>query len=150
MSASSCEAKPYHTGRIARTLRAAHRELLTGMGVNIHRELRAMFDASMWTRAWFLDGELMAIGGVTGTALSTEGVIWLALSEAATHHPLRLAREVKRQFAVPFLSKHRLLALVMKDDAAALRFAYFLGFKLETAEIVNGAEALVMICERSS
>lgn len=142
------EAKRYHVGRMARRLRHGHRIVMQAIGADIHRELAQTFDASMFARAWLLDGELLALGGVTGTALSSDGMIWLAASEAALAHRTGLARMVLRQLALVLQTKRRVTALILKSDATSLSFAYFLGFRVEKTETVNGAEALVMICER--
>lgn len=148
MIAEAIDARPYHIGQLSRSLRTEHRSLLAGMQVNIHREMRSAFDASTWAKAWFVDGQLQAVGGVTGTLGSSEATVWLAVSQDAMQHPLPLCRAVQQHLNQMLATRLRLRTLVMKRDRPSVRFAYFLGFRVEKAETVNGAEALTMICER--
>lgn len=149
MKSELIEAKPYHCGRISRVLRKGHRNILVEMGVDVHREMREMFDASMYRKAWFLDGKLMAIGGVTGTAASAEGMIWLAISEDALNHRHTLARVVLRLLTEIMMTKRSLGTVVLTADKDAIKLAYFLGFRAQERTSINDAKALIMICERS-
>lgn len=149
MKSELVSGEPFHAGQIARTLRLEHRELLLAMGVNLHRDLRQTFDASAYRRSWFVDGKLMAIGGVTGPISASEGMIWLAVNEAAMAHRLRLARLVLKLLEELSVTKRRLLTTVLLKDEAAIRFAYFLGFRSSERTSINGADVLIMIYDRS-
>lgn len=149
MKSELIEAKEFHTGRITRSLRVVHRDLLLRMHVDVHRDLRETFDQSMWSKAWLLDDRLMAIGGVTGSVMSTEGMVWLALSEDALPHSYRIAREAMRQLDRIMLVRRKLSTLVLKEDRPAIRFAHFMGFQDGRPATINGAKALVMTYGRS-
>lgn len=125
------EAKPWYCGAIIRRLRSEHKAAVAWLGLNSHREIRDKFDASSFTRAYFIDGHLSGLGGVMGSALSTSGFVWLALTEEAAVHPYAVAREAKRQMAEIMQTKHVLRTTLIPEDRSALRFALRIGFEIE-------------------
>lgn len=129
MQTQIVEAKPYHLGRILRRLRDEHRAGLIATGVNAHRELRDMFAASSFRYAWLVDGQLAAVGGVTGSMLSSAGQVWLAVAEDATRFPLAMVKEARRQLARILASKTELTTTILCGDKTSRRFAAFLGFR---------------------
>ena len=68
------EAKAWHCGAMSRLLRQEHAEAIALIGLNSHRELRAVFDESIFRRAWLINGRLAALGGVIGPAASAYGM----------------------------------------------------------------------------
>ena len=122
------EARPYHCGAMARALRLEHRKAVAVTGYNAHYELAARFRDSAFRRAWMIDGQLAALGGVTGSMIDPAGQVWLALSHRALRYPVHLVREARRQLAEIMTMKHEIATLALGSDDAALRFALFLGF----------------------
>lgn len=122
------EAKPYHCGQLARRLREDHRRGLMSFGVNPHRELRDIFDASGWRKAWLIDGRLAALAGVTGSVLESTGYIWLAITEEVRQYPRQFIRTVREQLDEIMATRRELITTVILDDAASCRFAAFMGF----------------------
>lgn len=122
------EAKAYHCGQMARILRDEHKKALSILEVNTHKELRACFDESTFRKAWLIDGRLAAVGGVTGPALSSDGTVWLAMSQEAHKHPREILRESRRQLREISLVKNSLLTLILLRDETSFRFATHLGF----------------------
>jgi hypothetical protein len=98
------------------------------IGLNSHRELRAMFDDSTFRKAWLIDGHLAAVGGVTGPALSSYGIVWLAFTNAATKYPMAMIKEARRQIQLIMQIKRVLVSSILEGDDASERFAIFLGF----------------------
>jgi hypothetical protein len=125
------EAKVWHCGAIIRRLRSEHKAAVAWLGLNSHREIRDKFDASSFSRAWWVDGKLSGLGGIMGSALSTSGFVWLALTEEAAAHPYAVAREATRQMAEIMQAKHVLRTTLIPEDRTALRFATRLGFEIE-------------------
>lgn len=123
------EAKPYHCGRIVRMLRREHQNAMTIIGQKAHHELRTCFDHSAFRRAWLIDGQLAAVGGVVGTSLSSAGYIWLALTQEATKYPVAVFKEAKTQLREILQVKRKLVTTTYCDDATATRFAERLGFE---------------------
>jgi hypothetical protein len=122
------EAKAWHVGRMTRLLRAEHRDAVVAIGVNAHRELRDRFDESFFRRAWLADGHLLGLGGVTGSPLASEGMVWLALAGAAARYPVAMLREARRQIDGLMATKRSLMTVILPEDAASFRFARHLGF----------------------
>lgn len=144
------EGRPYHCGQMARTLRHEHRDLLLKMHVPVHRDLTSAYSDSSWSRAFFLEGELMAFGGVTGPALASEGALWLALSQNGITHWQHIARQCLRQIEDVMEIKSHLATIVLKEDMPAIRFAYFIGFGSAEPMEINGAKALKMSLTRKT
>jgi hypothetical protein len=139
------EAKPWHCGPLSRRLRREHRDLLVSMKVRIHAEMRAVFDSSLSCRkTLFVDGKMAAMGGITGTALSAEGEIWLAVSEDAVAHAVMIARIFKRELDLAMQTRRRLVTIVFKDDRKGMMLAYFLGFRVKESTRVSDRDAVIM------
>lgn len=123
-------AQPWHCGQMCRLLRHGHVRavMALGGGMDVHRELRGLFDQSSYRRAWLIDGELAALGGVAGSLISPYGFIWLTLTERATKYPKAIVREAWRQLDEIMRVKTELATTVLGEDEAAMRLAVFLGF----------------------
>lgn len=132
-------AKPWHCGAMVRRLRLEHRKAVAQLGLNSHRELFERYGASSYRRALLIDGHLEALGGVTGSALSGEGYVWLALSAKAARYPLALVREARRHLDLAMQTRSVLVTTVLDGDVAAQRFAIFLGFVLAHDEAAQPA-----------
>ena len=122
------EPKVWHVGQMIRRLRREHLRAIAVLGVSGHHELRDRFDESMYCRAWLIDGRLAALGGVTGSALSFDGMVWLALSHEAARYPLATVREARRQLDFLVRTRARLYTTILDADETAKRFAAFVGF----------------------
>jgi|HubBroStandDraft_4_1064222.scaffolds.fasta_scaffold02149_4 hypothetical protein len=121
-------AKPWHCGQMARLLRSEHAQAIAMIGMDSHRELKKIFDVSLFRRVWLIDGALAGLGGVTGSTMSSEGFIWLALSNKARKYPVAVVKEARRQLAEIMEVKRELATTVLNGDTAAKRMAIFLGF----------------------
>ncbi len=124
------DAKLHDCGAMLRKLREGHREAIASLGFNAHRELRDRFEASHSRKVWMIDGEMAALGGVSGQALSGSGYIWLAVSQSAMRHPVAMVREAKRQIESLMLTRHELVTNIVPEDSHSLKFAMYLGFEL--------------------
>lgn len=144
MKIEEIEPKVWHCGQLARTLRAEHREILDHMQVPTHRELRDAFEASSIRRAWLLDGKLAAMAGICGPAITSDGVLWMAVTDEMTKHPIALARRAHRFITDAMRLKRRLSTTVLGGDTAGVAFAYFLGFMVDGREPINGTPAMQM------
>lgn len=141
------EAQPFHCGQIVRRLRPEHAAIMKRIGAPMHRDLRLHFDSSSYRKAWLVDGRLMAVGGVEGPKIASNGMGWLALSSEAPKVGWQFARMALREFDNLFPVKHQIATLILKDDLASVRFAYFLGFRVERTDTVNGVPVLAMLCD---
>lgn len=142
------QARPFHCGQIAHRLRTKHADTLLRAGLRPHQSLRSMFDASGFKRVLLINGKLAGIGGLTGSMMSSEGYIWLALSDSVELHSIAVARALKRQLDVVMDTKTKLYATVLKDDRKSVTMCYFLGFRherdLDGSEMPGGLKAALM------
>lgn len=122
------DAKAFDCGRVVRALRPEHESGYIQVGISTHRDLRRTFDGSYYRKAWLIDGHLAGLGGLMGSTLSPRAFIWMALTDRATHYPIEMVKEARRQIADIMVTKNELLTTVHADDKAAQRFALFLGF----------------------
>jgi hypothetical protein len=131
-------AKPWHCGQMARILRTDYVKMLIGAQAPAHEQLRDIYGRSYLARSWLIDGKLAGLGGVMGTIASSDGHIWLALSQEATRFPHHVVSEARRQIAEFLDTKRELLTTVARSDDAAFRFAKFIGFFITGAPVVVG------------
>jgi hypothetical protein len=122
------DAKLWHCGQIIRILRREQTEAMAIIGVDSHHELRSAFEDSAYRKAWFADGKLIGIGGVSGPMLSPIGLVWLVLSSKATKYPLALIKLLRQQIEGVMQTKRTLLTTILAGDEASERFAVFMGF----------------------
>lgn len=124
------DAKSWHVGQMSRLLRVEHQAALRPFGVNVHRDLKQMFDESVFRRAWTIDGHLAALGGVAGSMIETSGYVWVALSDEAQRYPVALVKEARKQMAIIMRMKRELVTSLIGGDEAAIRLAVYLGFHI--------------------
>ena len=115
-------------GKMIRILRSEHKDVLDRFGLNAHRELKSMFDSSAFRRAWVIDGELAALGGVSGSPLETASYVWVAFSQLARKYPVQLIKEARKQLRIVMATRKELVTTVLPEDEAAMRLAVFMGF----------------------
>lgn len=141
------EGKAWHCGAVSRLLRAEHRSAVDALDLNPHHELRACFDASAFRRTWLIDGQLAALGGVTGGKLDVYGQIWLVFAPIALLHPKEIIRESRRQLEEITRVKRKLVTLILLSDAPSVRFAQHVGFRV-TEDETDSFDTAVMQYER--
>jgi hypothetical protein len=122
------EAKLHHCGQMIRKLRSAQAGALASIGIRSHAELRARFAESSYKRSWTIDGRLAALGGVTGSHMSSTGFIWLALAEDATRYPRQTALVARSQLAEIMVTRCEVYTVMFPEDAASMRWIEFLRF----------------------
>jgi hypothetical protein len=141
------EAKPWHCGRMSRTVRHEHAKIMQAMQANIHRELRQTFDASALKRAFYLDGDLVALAGVRGTMGESTGEVWFVTTdEMSVKHPLVIARAALKFMDRVMLTRQGVATGVFADDKPGVRLAYFLGFSVDRRQKIGGREIIHMSC----
>jgi hypothetical protein len=99
------------------------------MGFDAHKGLVRIAAGSVVKQAWFVDGELYGIGGISGTLTSSTGFVWLALSTASRGKRKLLVTMLREQLALALQRYSRLTATVLTDDLTSQRFALFMGFR---------------------
>lgn len=107
-------------------------------GMPIRIALRIVFGLSAYRRAGLIDGHAVALWGITGSLLDDEGEAWIALSPVARARLFVVARESVNEMSAMLATKRIIRSSVLCRDARALRFAQWLGFKVEGDSTVNG------------
>lgn len=134
------EARPWHCGQMSRIIRTEQRAAVVRMGVSVHAQIRSVFDASAFRRAWMIDGKLAGLGGITGTMASVRGVVWLALSLDSLRYPVAIVKEARRQIAEITTMVRTIETTVFDEDLDSLRFALFMGFEIAGEPIAFGTK----------
>lgn len=139
------QAQVWHCGRMARTMRHEHAQIMEAMKARAHRELRDTFDASSLRRAFFLNDQLVGLAGVRGTMGESSGEIWFVTTdEMSERHPLMLARTALRFMKRVMLTRYAVSTFIFADDKPGVRLAYFLGFSVDRREKRAGRELIYM------
>ena len=79
-------------------------------------------------RSYTIDGRLAGMMGVTGSLLSSTGLIWLALAEEATRYPRGTALLARATVAEIMQTRHEVFTVMFQIDAASMRWIEFLRF----------------------
>jgi hypothetical protein len=133
------EAKRWMCGRLARSLRGEHAAATARVGVDAHRGIRDVFGKSYYRRALLIDGHVAAMWGLSGTALAPMSHLWLAMTERATHFPIKVVKTAKAELAEMMQTKIGLVSTIIDGDEAAKRFSVFLGWA--ASDGMDGAAA---------
>ena len=134
------EANPTH---IAQVCRAQPRDALrfaADHAINPRAEMRRLMNMSAWRRAWIHDGKCLAVGGVIGTILSSDGIVWLSIAEDGFRLPVAIVKEARAALRGLLRTYRRLTAVIVADDAKSLRFAASLGFAPGVERTLSGVE----------
>lgn len=123
-------AKLGHALIVVRKLREEADSLLVGK--ETHRDAMLYeFNRSNFVRAVLVDGHCVAIGGEAGPLLAPTGYLWAGVTNEFPQHYLPIARLVKREIARLLKSRDELHCILMPSDKAGVRFARWLGFRIE-------------------
>lgn len=135
------EASIRHCGQMVRTLRKNH---LHAINADAHRELRKMLESSCIRRAWFVDGKLAAMAGVTGTAIGPDGFLWCAITDEVSKYPNLVARKALKFVREVMATRHSVSTMILSGDKTSVGFAYFLGFMVKQKAVDRGVPVLMM------
>lgn len=136
-------ARLHHCGQIVRHLRKEQRALFAAAGTPAHRQIREYFGFSAIRQAWKIDGKLAGLAGVVGSVASPEGILWLALTEAAASHPI-VARTARRFINEIKVTTPDLTLTVLAGDPKSVQLAYFLGFTSTERTKIGGIPVIHM------
>lgn len=145
MKVERIEAKRFHCGRLARTMRHEHAAIIeANPHIKAHRNIVQFFDQSSLVQAWAIDGEIAALAGVTGSMMDSGGIAWLILSQKAEGHPVAVGREAIKFMKRVQITKRDISMVLLADDKRSIQFAYFLDFKSDGRKTIDGVETILM------
>jgi hypothetical protein len=117
-----------HFRELVTRLRQGDREEIEAAGFSDRRALWLSYRTGMMRRTAFVDGEIAAMWGVSGTALSRIGHPWLLTTPACEKVPFAYVRE-GRKHALEMLEIHPVLTNnVLASYERAIRFLRLAGF----------------------
>lgn len=123
-----------HVYALAATLRAGDASEIEATGFGCRDGLRAIYRGALLRRTALVDGEVAAMFGLTGDALSDSGEPWLLTSAAVERVPCAFLRIGRQQVATMLQMKPVLHNYVMASYTRACRFVILLGFTLGEPE----------------
>lgn len=123
-----------HVYALAATLRREDASEIDATGFGCRDGLRAIYRGALLRRTAMVDGEVAAMFGLTGDALSDSGEPWLLTSAAIERVPCAFLREARREVASMLRIKPVLHNYVMASYTRACRFVLLLGFTLGEPE----------------
>ena len=101
---------------------------LDGYGFNPRAALRRAFVASFHCRTAMMDGHPVAMWGAAGTLMGYQAYVWLVLSDEIRAMPRAILKEARADLESVMEDRPEIIATVLPDDEAAIRFARHLGF----------------------
>lgn len=133
---------------IAPKLRTFDRRELAATGISPRRVLLRLLDESPFSWTAFVDGEIAAIWGCSGSLLSTVGEMWLATTPAVERVPMAFVREAKAHIGLLLETKSKLVSGVIEGHNQSLRLWQMLGFRLGGVMQVGTANFRQIALER--
>lgn len=133
------EARRTHILPVAVAIEAEDGPVAQMMGMTVRRALRATLGMSSYRRAAILADRPVALWGAVGSLLDDDAEVWLVLTPAARARPFAVVREAVNELGMMLGSRRVLRSSLLCDNARALRFAQFLGFKVDETAQVAGA-----------
>lgn len=101
---------------------------LQSFGFDPRRALHRAMRSSFYCRTALMDGKPVAMWGIKGNLMCDVAFVWLVLSDDIANIPGAITREARRELRAIMANYRELATTVLPDDAAAVRFAVYLGF----------------------
>lgn len=118
-----------HVRPMAKKMRMAGAIALQAYGFNPREGLRRILTSSHYARTALIEGKPVAMWGLAGPLLSDTAYAWLVLAEEIRSLPRDILEVAKAELAEAARTCPTILATVLPDDEASLRFALHLGFR---------------------
>jgi hypothetical protein len=122
------ESEPHHFRMLVERLRDEDKAEIEAAGLSANKALWKSYRSAMLRRTAFVDGEIAAMWGVSGTLMSNVGHPWLLTTPACEKVPFAYVREGKKH-ASEMLQLHPILSnFVDASYERAIRFLKLAGF----------------------
>ena len=116
--------------RLARALRDADRQEVVCFGLDPRKAIRESYRHAILHRTYFVDGEIAAMGGLSGSLLSHVGYPYLMTTPAVERVPTAFFKECRKMLGRMLEAKSTLAGDVLASYSGACRMLYMLGFEL--------------------
>ena len=119
---------------LGETLRDADRKEIEDGGLPVKKALWRAFRSSIWCNAFFADGDLAVVHGLSGGCISGEGFPWMITALPAERMPLAFLKLGRQQVAQMLVDKPVLKGFVAADYSRACAFLVACGFTLDAPQ----------------
>ena len=123
-----------HVRAMSQSMRPEASLAVMPFGFEPRAALRRAFVASFNCRTALVDGKPAAMWGVAGALLGDTATVWLVLSRETQQMPRAVLREARAELRRAAQSFRHVVATVLPNDEASIRFAVHLGFRGEADE----------------
>jgi hypothetical protein len=127
------DAKPIHIGSITRRLRPDDYAEIAVLYGDVRKAIRAAYRVSSIRRVAFVDREIAALWGVTGSLLAQEAHMWLVTTAAVEKVPLAFFRLARKEIREMLGTRTVLFGSVRVSYEKSVRFMRLLGWKIGEA-----------------
>ena len=110
------------------------RELVHRRAGDLRRAAAKTFAESRSAEAYLVDGEVAAVFGVSGSALSSEVRVWLLVTPAAKRHAKLFVTHCRKEIQRLHGDDRRIVAYVEATYGPGLRFLRHWGFEIGPVE----------------
>lgn len=128
--------------RLAANLRAGDRDEVLALGVDPRSAIRSSVRRGVMNQTAFIDGELAAMWGLSGTLLSDVGHPWLMTTPIAERMPVQFLKVGRKVVGSMLELRSRLENVAPASYTKALRLVEALGFTIEPARPMGPAGVL--------
>lgn len=128
--------------RLASHMREDDRLEAVGLGGNPTQLLRASYRSALLRKTAFVDGEIAAMWGLGGVALSDEGTPWLVTAPAVERIPVFFVKQARQETEKMLALRATLRNVVLASYDRACRFLHVVGFSLGDPEPMGPNDVL--------
>lgn len=124
------DAEPWHLPAVSDAMNEDDVTELRALGLEPRLLMEVLFHGSCYRKCAVIEGRPVALWGMTGTLMSCDGEVWLALTDAARAFPMSVARVAARELSDLMEGRMELRSSILCRNERALRFARVLGFRI--------------------
>lgn len=139
---------PVHLRDMAQLMRPADRQELVSFGISPEKALWRSYKSSVVRRTAYINGNLAAVWGVSGTFMGEIGQPWLLTTEEIKKiSPLKFARIYQKEVKEMLTIFPKLMNIVDASYTSAIRLLDIVGFRIQEPEAIGKNGALYRIFE---
>lgn len=121
-------ALPTHIRIMAKQMKQSDIEISKRFGRNPYKALRQVYRQSLYSKAAFVNGKLVAVWGLLGTYLGEEGRPWSLMSDEITNYPYKVLSFYRKEMQEMLQLFPMLVDMVEIDNTKVLRTLKIMGF----------------------
>lgn len=126
-----------HVAKLCGSLRYDDWAEITCFGLRPFAAIKGSYKTSYFRRSVFVENELAAMWGLSGTMLTGKGEPWLLTSRAIEKIPVSFVKEGRKEIAKMLTMCSRLDGITTESYSRAHRFLRALGFTLDEPFLIK-------------